>query len=149
MNADERRSKASHGSHGFSRMTLEQLDNSLPNGFHDSYIDRMSIDYIERKAVWDVQILVGLPDDGPDTRDAYRTARMSFAGVQYICFEPPCPNYGYSTDSVEIDGLYDSKEYFNVDLMKDLPGSVFARSFYSRSWNSFLHIAAESVQFEW
>ncbi len=83
-------------------MTLEQLDNSLPNGFHDSYIDRMSVDYLERTAVWDMQILVGLPEDGPDTRDAFESSN-AVSGVQYICLSPLF-EYGYANDSVELDG---------------------------------------------
>ena len=40
-------------------MTLEELSATLPNGFHDSYVSTLTVDYVHRKAILDVQVWIG------------------------------------------------------------------------------------------
>jgi hypothetical protein len=54
-------------------VTLEELDQTLPNGLHDAQIKAMTHDYELANVRLDVQIVVGLPK---------RMLRIVFATVQ-------------------------------------------------------------------
>ena len=43
-------------------MTFEDLDQELPNGFHDAKIRNISVDFLNRSVLIGVELLVGLPD---------------------------------------------------------------------------------------
>jgi len=49
-------------------MTIEEIDLSLPNGFHDSKILDVRLNYEQRTAEMDMKILVSGPDDADTER---------------------------------------------------------------------------------
>ena len=58
-------------------MTLEEIDQSLPNGFHDSKILGVRLDYVQQTAEIDMELLFSGPDD-VDTEE-YRSATLSIS----------------------------------------------------------------------
>ncbi len=56
-------------------MTLEEIEESLPNGFHDARITSSTLDYVKRESKLAMEILFS----GPDKEDpeSYRTATLS------------------------------------------------------------------------
>jgi len=40
-------------------MNLEDIENGLPNGFHDAFLQRVIIDYAKREATLNVSVWVG------------------------------------------------------------------------------------------
>ena len=64
-------------------MTLEELDNSLPNGFHDAEIFSFEVNYVEAIAKFHVNLLTGSPDDPEPERQAYQEAFLDVSG---LCF---------------------------------------------------------------
>jgi len=132
-------------------MTFEELDETLPNGFHDAKIVRVAIDYAERSAILIMQLLVGMPDSADP--EEYRKATVKITGLCYYSIEPPDPNYpflrggtpigvaGYPEDSAAFAAL-------NA-LLSVMPKGVDCYRFFVHDWNSFIHVAAEEVHFEW
>lgn len=70
-------------------MTLEQLEEQLPNGLHDAKIRSVTHNYDSGTLVFCAEILTGLPDDPPPMQFAYRDAAIVFSGVFLCHMEQP------------------------------------------------------------
>jgi len=51
-------------------VTLDDLENTLPNGLHDAKAQRVSLDYKERKVTMDLSVWVGDINGPPEKREA-------------------------------------------------------------------------------
>lgn len=130
-------------------MTLEELEGTLPNGLHDAEVRRISVDYVERLLMIDLEVWVGDMDDPPERREAYKKGRLEVSGLQFFVLESPDAHYPYRTPSrLTIDGC-DVRENLNSDLMASLPPEAFFRSLWVNEWNRFIHIAAKDAKIVW
>jgi hypothetical protein len=132
-------------------MTFEELDQTLPNGFHDAKIQKVGVDYAEHSAIIAIHLLVGMPDNA--NPDEYRQATLKINGLCYCSIEPPDPTYpflrggapisvaGYPEDPVTFPAL-------NA-LLAVMPKDITCYRFFVHDWNSFIHIAAKDVQISW
>ena len=86
-------------------MTLNELAETLPNGFHDSRVVTIMVDYARRELRFGMRIWVGdlySPDE--IEREAYRTAVVTLSGLLFCVIEPPDPRYPYrDADALTID----------------------------------------------
>jgi len=130
-------------------VTLEELENTLPNGLHDSEVQRVSVDYEQRKLVLEVAIWVGNMADPPERREAYKRGRIEITGLLFLVMEPPDPKYpfGHSAE-LTIDGC-DMGKNLNRELLQSLPSNAFFRSLWVDEWNAFIHIAARDAEIIW
>jgi len=127
-------------------MTLEEVDLSLPNGFHDSSILGVRLDYVQRTAEIDFEILVSGPDDVDPEK--YRPATLSISELIYFVIEPPGPpNTSHATPSL-VDGGSSKLEQAAYQLPEPLPDGAFTYWFFVNNWNAFIHIAALSAHIE-
>jgi len=129
-------------------MTLEELENTLPNGLHDSEVKRISVDYGRRNLVLDLSVWVGDMGDAPERREAYRKARVEISGLLFLVMEPPDPNYPFATGDLRIDGC-DLRKNLDSKLLDSLPTDAFFRSLWVNEWNAFIHVAATGAQISW
>ncbi len=129
-------------------MTLEELENTPPNGLHDAEVTRISVDYQQRSLELDVDVWVGDMGDAPEKREAYKRARIDISGLLFLVMEPPDPKYPFKTGEFTIDGCNLSK---NLDskLLDSIPTDAFFRSLWVNDWNAFIHIAAREAQLVW
>jgi hypothetical protein len=122
----------------------EQLASTLPNGFHDSAIRSLHVDYERRQA--SVDWLVDF-SEYPNPTPELRNVRVVFSGLTYFIMEPPFPGspYGHSTplSVVDVDSSLHEKIMFNSVAA---PASALKLSTYVSDWNSFIHIAAEKAE---
>ncbi|MGD0268627.1 MAG: hypothetical protein ABSB14_06160 [Candidatus Sulfotelmatobacter sp.] len=65
-------------------MTLAELEDSLPNGFHDSALKGLSIDYMRRTIRLDMSLKVGDSDGPREQRDDVRDAEIEVSGVVFF-----------------------------------------------------------------
>src|SRR5229473_1564672 len=73
-------------------MTLEQLENSLPNGFHDAEIESIAVDYVSKRAVIKMRLHTGDPGAAnEDEREAYKQADLLLSELFYFVIDPPDP----------------------------------------------------------
>ena len=58
-------------------MTLEELADTLPNGFHDAQVSSVSIDYVKREARLLMDLWVGdLSSQNEEERQVYRSGEL-------------------------------------------------------------------------
>lgn len=130
-------------------MTLEELENSLPNGLHDAEVQSVSVDYEKRTAVIDLEVFVPAVDAAVAEREAYRSASLIITGLQFLAIEPPYPNYPFADPgTVRIDAC-DKTEDLDAEMLKGLPDESFCRSFFVNEWNAFIHLAGLNAAIEW
>ncbi len=70
-------------------MTLEELDESLPNGLHDARIRALTHDYENAAIKLEVEILTELPADPPPEKFRYRNGEILFHQVLFCSVEIP------------------------------------------------------------
>jgi hypothetical protein len=129
-------------------MTLEGLENTLPNGLHDAEVQRIVLNYERRTATLDVAVWVGDMDDPPERREAYKNGRVEISGLLFLVMEPPDPKYPFNRSCLTVDGC-DARENLGSEFLRTLPADSFVRSLWVDEWNAFIHIAAENVELVW
>ncbi|HKT87449.1 MAG TPA: hypothetical protein VJQ59_03375 [Candidatus Sulfotelmatobacter sp.] len=139
-------------------MTLEELANSLPNGFHDSGLKNLSINYDRGTVQLTVSLKVGDPDGPPEHRDDTRDAHIEITGLQVFAIDPPSAAAGYDLDSpgelwiadgYQTRSIPEFTKSMSRDLMESLPAEVWVHSFFVSEWNSYIHIAAKDCAMKW
>lgn len=121
-------------------MTLAELAETLPWGFHDATLLGLEIDYAGARATIDLDVLLeGRPV-------LVRRARVSLVGVAYLAIEPPDRRYGiqppglidiHPTSAAQRAGLPPCKATHQRD------------SIFVNGWNSFIHVACEAATLTW
>jgi hypothetical protein len=75
-------------------VNIEELDRTLPNGFHDSCLRHVTVDYEAQTASLALDIWIGDVDAPPGAeRERLRTARLELLGLEYFIVEAPDPRY--------------------------------------------------------
>ncbi len=128
-------------------MTMDELADSLPNGFHDAELAAVTIDFPKREARLALEIWVG--DD--EHREAYRQAEVTLSGLIFWASEPPDSRYPYGEpESVKIDvGPIARLDPERRSALPPIPQSAFANWLYVNEWNAFIYSAAENARLEW
>lgn len=126
-------------------MIINAIMASLPNGFHDCYMGKISTDFVNKTVSLQVDLLVG--DD--DSSEQYKTHLLSFAQVALLHFEPPV-NYrnigrarGLAMDGVTLNEV-DKRTFKEEGYV--IPNDNFWCAFFVYEWNSRLIINASSCE---
>lgn len=136
------------------RLNIESLfgDSHPQASFHDSTINKISVDFLAREAKFECIIFVVGPDDR-DAQPREASGVLTLTGLLYIAVEPPFPNYPYEEDGLEIsyDGPVETTDFKapTPNLPESLPDDAFAHCFFINNWNSFMFVAATGAYFEW
>jgi hypothetical protein len=98
-------------------MTLEELENTLPNGLHDSRVSRIVLDYEQRRLTMDVDVWLGdMEADAAERREAYKRGQVLISGLLFAVMEPPDPRYPFwNSARLTIDGCDMSKNLSRID----------------------------------
>src|SRR5512133_664598 len=147
MNADQRRKK---------RVTFDEIADSLPNGFHDSEIRSISVDYLQR--VTRIQWVIDLSSpDEPPKEPGSADVTVVLRGVKYFVVEAPQPNYPFEDfRPLDVADCFDSsgcnaagRRLVDPELLAAPPHHKFANSFFVNDWNSVIHVAADEAELIW
>ena len=134
-------------------MTILELERSLPNGFHDAHIHRLSVDYVNREAAITFDVLVGIPEGKNEfEREAYRKCLLKLTGLEYFIIDPPDPTYQFNKPAtlwVDASPLETAKLKSSVKLPSLQAQNAFAYLFFVQDWNSSLYVAATDASLEW
>ena len=131
-------------------MTFEEAEETLPNGFHDAQVVRITLDYPAGTLLMTMQILVGTP--GQANEEEYGPAELRANGLYFCFIDPPDPTYPFKPNgkALGVCGDPEPRESPAIgDLLYKLPEGVSVYRFYADSWNSFIHVAAFDVQISW
>ena len=121
-------------------MTLQEIEQSLPNGFHDSSIVGVRLDYVQRTAEIDMELWFSGPDEAD--QEKYRPATLFISELLYFVIEPPDSPYTSAAEPSLVDGGSSELAESQSRLPNPLPAGAFTYWFFVNNWNSFIHIAA-------
>ena len=131
-------------------MTLEQIEDLLPNGLHDAEIRHLAMDYEKARLVLGVTVLTGITSQPYPNREAERAAEISFERVRFYSVE--CPQIGSAFQHPGSVGFSYEKTppgLVPLELTEALPPETLCYSLFIRDWLSHVHIAAAEVAFSW
>ena len=130
-------------------MTLEEIEDSLPNGLHDAEIQRVSIDYQQRTITIDMAVFVGEVDAPLEQREAYREAALLISGLQFASIEPPDARCPFAASRASRIDSCDMTKNLAPGLLQALPKGCFVRSLFVDDWNAFVHVAGLGAKIQW
>lgn len=133
--------------------TLRQIDDELPNGFHDALLQTINLDLVSKVARLSLQMSVGEPEGITDeASDGYKPATLTLEDLVYFVIETPDLNKKFlASRGVSID----AGDATNLDNPRAprplgaLPDDAFAYWFFVHEWNCFIHVAARRASLEW
>lgn len=135
------------------KMTFEELERKLPNGFHDAKIKSMSVDLVFRTATLMMNLLVGVGTPEDRNASVYRPGVLTIQGLLMFFVEPPDPKYNFLPDGSPLNASGDSVKVGQnpvVDhLLPVLPQHATVYRFFLEEWNSFLYLGGATVEFSW
>ena len=130
-------------------MTIEELERTLPNGFHDAEISTIRLDYVKRIASMELSIWVDDLEVSPRFKELYRDAVLEFEGMQIMILDPPDPGYSFARAEPLWVDLDQRPADPPIPTFAKLPQGSFVARFYVRDWNSWISIAATSANLRW
>jgi hypothetical protein len=132
-------------------MTFEELDNELPNGFHDAQLHDLTIDYVRGTMTLRMIFWVGKMK-GPN-REERRPGELRITGLYLCAMDPPDPSYRYAPHGAALNVSGDPAKADTFPALEKLspaiPPGVSCYRFFVHEWNSFINIAAKDVQLSW
>ena len=128
--------------------TLQDLEQSLPNGFHDALIRACHVDFAARTASFDLDVWTGdLESPDSDVRERYAAATLLLDELAFCELQPPDPTYPFQKAAPLRVDL--SEPDASHPVIKILPTGTFAGRFFVMNWNAFIYIAARHARLEW
>ena len=135
------------------KMTIEEVGNTLPNGFHDSYILGISIDYVSGEATFLIDVDLTSPEEKVEIPS--RHGELKLTGLLYCVIEPPgyslAKEYVFCEDKLWI--AEDSSDFKELkehpELPEPIPDGGFRHWFFISSHNCFIYVAAMNASFNW
>lgn len=124
-------------------MLIKDIEANLPWGFHDAYLERLTVDWTRGTAQLDLRVMMS------EHQDLDQLGRLSLLGLAYIAAEPPskavgeCFEAGLWVDSEEVIAPYGG------GTSMQLPVTYFLHRFYVHSTESSIYVCAREATFEW
>ncbi len=131
-------------------MTLDELEESLPNGLHDAEILHLVLDYVAHTARFELNVWVGDMDcpAGPE-RERYRRAALELTGLVFCAIEPPDFRPDYLPRSLASRAPVTTSGLSAVASPSPLPDGAFEARLFVAEWNSFIQVAATNAALVW
>ncbi len=135
-------------------MTFDELDRTLPNGFHDAFLRKIEMDYVSRTLRLEVAVCT-TGTEGPPRDETYRTARVTVRDVAYLVIEPPDFEVRQNSEypwkepgEIGIDTGEGPVSHSNT-VLPPAPEGTTANWMYLSDFNRFLFFAAGDSSLEW
>src|SRR5215469_12920396 len=121
-------------------MTFREVEERLPNGFHDGVIRGISIDFANPSILLAMDLHAGSPRDADPER--YRAGTLRVASPYLFFIEPPDPRYRFiphgSALNVDGDSVRPGESPAIDRLLPVLPRDATVSRFFLEEWNSFV-----------
>ena len=133
--------------------TLREIDYDLPNGFHDAFLETLTLNLVSNSAELRLELWVGGPDGTTEEeREASKSAKLYLTDLVYFVIDPPGPGYKPPLGGdlwIDAGDATDRSDPRFPKPLCDLPADAFAYWFFIRDWNSYIHVAAKGASLEW
>lgn len=127
-------------------MTLEQIENTLPNGLHDALIRGFDMDYGEMRLRLRVDLLVGLPSQPFPDRERYQPGEICFHGVQVFAVEfPQAESPFQQLGAICFSYKRSAPDMLPTALIREFLPNTDLYTLFINDWLSSIHIAALDV----
>jgi hypothetical protein len=101
-------------------------------------------------AVFDIEVLVGLPHEPRPLRDRYRSARLCFRDVDILAVDVPDASSSFLTREAAVFVIAEDEEgTFTKEVLAELPPGRHTYSMFLVHWQLTIRAAAADVDFEW
>lgn len=127
---------------------IERIAATLPNGFHDSELTALSLNYQKRAMTLELLIWIGKSESSDlGERERREPAVLIVSGLDFCVIERPDFKYPY-LDNEGLTIQSGSGNTQNVTFFERVPDDAFGHWFFVNQWNSFIYFVARDVQFE-
>ena len=127
-------------------MTLEEIEDTLPNGFHDAQIQEIAMNYDEARLTLRIKIWAGSPSSSPPERDRYRSGILTFRRVQFFAVELPQAGIAFQHPGhIWFSFGRTPSDTIPPRISDVLPQGTLCYSLFILDWFSSIHIAAAEV----
>ncbi len=126
-------------------MTLEELEQSLPWGLHDAYVEQMELDFARSAAALVVRVMMSEP------QDLDRRARIDLGGLVFVTMEGPeaaelaAPTEG---GGLWVDSLAVAPENVPPEMPR-APAGTWVHQFFVHQWNRSFYVCAREATLTW
>ncbi|MDB4967904.1 MAG: hypothetical protein JWN44_3593 [Myxococcales bacterium] len=127
-------------------MTMESVEELLPNGFHDAVLRRLVVDYASELLSIEVDLWVG--DMSTERREVYRLGRVTIHGLEFLVIDNPIHGQAPFVGHLTIDGGSGHPSTSAAQLPPLRSGS-FLYWLFVNEWNAFIRFAGRSAALEW
>jgi hypothetical protein len=119
-------------------MTIDEIEATLPWGFHDADLLSIHVDFLGHQAAFDLDV----PMDERQT--ASRRGRLVVEGLIFCAIEPP-------RNVIAGPAWIDSGNTPDVGTatLPVVPSGAFVHWFFLQDANSFIHVAGTGARFDW
>jgi hypothetical protein len=132
-------------------VTFEELEDRLPNGFHDAEIRNINVDFVNRSLVIGMNLHVSEFEEADSER--YRAGTLKVESPFLFFIDPPDAKYHFVPDGSPLNATGNSvKVGMNASLDRLLPALPLNSTiylFFLDDWNSSIYLAGAGVKFSW
>lgn len=127
--------------------TIDDIENALPWGLHDAYVEAVAIDWLARTMTITVRVMITA------SQDMDRRARLELGGFVYCVMQPPRidPSQGY--EPTPAAGLWIDSRAVTPDqrpaTLPPTPEGCFVQELFVQSWNAFVYVCAREAALHW
>jgi hypothetical protein len=130
-------------------VTLEQIEATLPGGFHDARLRRMEVDYVRRAARIDFVLDAGDPEsEDIGDREAWRPAHVVVADLLFLAVEPPGTRHESYSGEARITFSSPASADQQARL-PELPAGAFCHALFAANWNAWVFVAGRDARLYW
>jgi hypothetical protein len=124
-------------------MTLEEISNTLPHGFHDATLDELHISYAARTITMRLTLWIGSKIVDGEEHDRLALVTVKLDDFQYYIIEPPVG--AKLLDEHDHSTIDDRQWHEDNPSLPKLGDGMFPFSFWVFNWMASIHLAAKSA----
>ena len=126
-------------------MTLEDLEEQLPWGFHDAYLARLELDWIHRTLTLELRVQIG------KHQETDQLARVVVSGLEFFVALPPQPDPTDLTPADELPWIDSGSGRIENDMtpLPSVPEGCFLHYFYTRGTWQYFYVCGRDAKLAW
>ena len=131
-------------------MLLSEIEDELPNGFHDACLSRLTLDLVQSELQILLRVDVSTKEEEERTGVRYSMIKLTLRPLQGFVLSSRGTVGGYeSREWIKVDGFTPSKEQIDCLPAFDEVDARIVYGFFVQDWNSSFFVASTDVELSW
>lgn len=128
-------------------MHIRDIEQSLPSGFHDTFLRKITVDYEKKILLFDITVHV----ENTDNREYLpQKGRLIVKNLSFFSMDPPGTSHMWQDqDSLWISGSGPLDELRKKKKFPALKNNEFSHYFFIDEFNGCIHFIASDAEFFW